>query len=614
MAGPDVNAIKNWALLETMTNADLAAEFSNVYGNMSALGSDDYSENNTQMQIQTDPGSQGSESRATSVAGEIARLRFELAQMKGTTYWYDNPATTLAEVNASIGAVTYLPANRIVSGRKRADSEQPIFLVPDGANPKVTLEGSVTSFAYRIEGTLYTISSDVALTSLSVAPAANNTALVNDALLADQDLSKLQGENGTTLTIDTVGSEISNRVGQYAAFGINDGVDDEYFTAFIASATTLTKVRRGYFFDSTDAPVERLAIANNDTITLLKLTYVFAKTNGTLDVTYNPLIYSGTAPAGPSIGDKWFDLTNEKWMHYNGGAWEDSDSTLIGFCAQDDTNCIVARSLEFYAAYSELNTALLELVDADEIRVTNPNAIINVAGTIFNLGNFSSPIWIMDADLDTGAEAASTMYYAYLTRDGVKKFSITAPYDRREDLYGFYHPHHSWRCLGQVWNESGSDFEAASAFAEDSKLPKNEILFLMSAAGGHGSGGTAIRDYTLINHTIGAALIGTIDIVNGSSVVVNESGKYFIRIQDNLAAGDMALGISVNAPSLTALIQGVGADERKAYTRSTGLNAIIGETWEGHLNVGDIIRHHTNAAPTDWGLTVVTMFVTKVGN
>ena len=50
---------------------------------------DDYSSNVAQMQTQTDPGEMGSESLATSTAGELERLRFAIKEIKGTTYWYE---------------------------------------------------------------------------------------------------------------------------------------------------------------------------------------------------------------------------------------------------------------------------------------------------------------------------------------------------------------------------------------------------------------------------------------------------------------------------------------------------------------------------------------------
>lgn len=49
---------------------------------------DDYSANTIQMQAVVDPGDVGSESLASSLAGEIERLRYAIKQMKGTAQWY----------------------------------------------------------------------------------------------------------------------------------------------------------------------------------------------------------------------------------------------------------------------------------------------------------------------------------------------------------------------------------------------------------------------------------------------------------------------------------------------------------------------------------------------
>ena len=62
---------------------------------------DDYSTSVAQMQSAVDPGELGSESQATSTAGELERLRYAIADAKGTTHWYQTPSTTLAAVAGS---------------------------------------------------------------------------------------------------------------------------------------------------------------------------------------------------------------------------------------------------------------------------------------------------------------------------------------------------------------------------------------------------------------------------------------------------------------------------------------------------------------------------------
>jgi hypothetical protein len=60
---------------------------------------DDYSATVAQMRLQTDPGATGAESLATSLAGELERVRFVLAHLAGTTSWNDAGAIVPGLIN-----------------------------------------------------------------------------------------------------------------------------------------------------------------------------------------------------------------------------------------------------------------------------------------------------------------------------------------------------------------------------------------------------------------------------------------------------------------------------------------------------------------------------------
>lgn len=66
---------------------------------------DDYSGNTTEMRAQTSPGSVGSESLPTTLAGEIERLRYTIAQMKGTTFWYESVGAVAADAESQVLAM-----------------------------------------------------------------------------------------------------------------------------------------------------------------------------------------------------------------------------------------------------------------------------------------------------------------------------------------------------------------------------------------------------------------------------------------------------------------------------------------------------------------------------
>lgn len=85
----------------TLTAAIYNADHENHITNATPAGLDDYSTNATEMQAQTDPGEQGTESLSTSLAGELERLRYAIAEIKGTSYWYESAVGTLSEPSSN---------------------------------------------------------------------------------------------------------------------------------------------------------------------------------------------------------------------------------------------------------------------------------------------------------------------------------------------------------------------------------------------------------------------------------------------------------------------------------------------------------------------------------
>jgi hypothetical protein len=72
-----------------LTAAIYNSDHQNHIDNSIPSQQDDYSSTVVQMQTTTDPGEVGSESQATTQAGEFERLRFIIKEMKGTAQWYE---------------------------------------------------------------------------------------------------------------------------------------------------------------------------------------------------------------------------------------------------------------------------------------------------------------------------------------------------------------------------------------------------------------------------------------------------------------------------------------------------------------------------------------------
>lgn len=74
-----------------LTAAIYNADHQNHIDNGIPAQLDDYSVNVTEMRATTDPGEVGTESQPTSLAGELERLRYAIADLKKSAQWYESP-------------------------------------------------------------------------------------------------------------------------------------------------------------------------------------------------------------------------------------------------------------------------------------------------------------------------------------------------------------------------------------------------------------------------------------------------------------------------------------------------------------------------------------------
>jgi hypothetical protein len=453
--GATFSRVKNWTT-EVLSNTDLNTEIDNILNNLGPSGVDDYSTNSTQMRLETNPGSSGSESLATSMAGEIERLRYVIKRMIGSSvsYWYEAPSSTLTDLVAAIG--TGLPTYRIVSGRTTGNSSQLCALIPSGTTASVTLTASVTPLIYYVAGTQYSITANVTLTGLSLAGAvANNTCAVNNTAATGQQWTKFIGMYGTQIDVDGMQATMALSLGKVV--GLKSG--NEYILGYLNSTSAITDCWRGAMFNQSASNVTAAGISDNASLQLLRLAWIFANTSSSLAVTYaNPTI-SAEQPTGPFTGDYWFDLATTAWKTYNSTTWVAANATLIGLTMQDTVACVAARTFDSYKAMSELNTLNLERASNTQVQATNQGAEVSVFGTT-NRFQVSRPIWDITTHLESGmTESVSYTYFTYMKENGTPVVSDRNPLMRR-DLQGLYHPGETWRCLGQVYNNASTNFEA----------------------------------------------------------------------------------------------------------------------------------------------------------
>ena len=411
------------------------------------------------------------------------------------------------------------PANRIVSGATRASSNQPNFITANGSALSLTINGNVTNLVYDINGSAATCSTQITVSSLTAAPSSNNTCLVNMGDAADQESTRYWGEpmnefvrnvsyvsnitggvtdsqnpHSESIIVDAMGSGITALVGKFAAFKINDGSSDEYFIAYVKSSTELTNCFRGCFLGSDALPINRVKFANNDTITLMKLTWIFLQSDGTTaDVTYNNPNWSFDQPGSPTTGDYWYDLSVDQWKRYSGSAFVQINRTLIGVAISDASHCKASRSMDFFYKYESTNTVTVKRESATNCRVNNVYSNLWVYSQNLDF-KLSTPQWNITTDLAaTGTkdayatESASTWYYLYFKDTGDVVMSDIGP-RYRADLLGCYHPSNPWRCVGVVYNNSSSNLEGISFDGAARLLP--DVCYLADVQGYSTAGGT----------------------------------------------------------------------------------------------------------------------------
>lgn len=98
---------------QLITSAERNAELANIGALMDAAGCGGHSDTDADAQIQTNPYPGSVLSKATSIAGELERLRYQLAQILGTDFWYKPAATNLTSVGdvvVPVGGVIDFPS------------------------------------------------------------------------------------------------------------------------------------------------------------------------------------------------------------------------------------------------------------------------------------------------------------------------------------------------------------------------------------------------------------------------------------------------------------------------------------------------------------------------
>lgn len=136
---------------EVITATDRNAEHENHITNATPAGLDDASTNLAAMQTTVDPYPAGAESLPTTLAGELHRLRYVLAQITGQTHWYQDPTIAITSLTSPLGykrpGLTYNSATTVDVELNTGTANTTMILFPDGTSRTVTENtGSTTKY------------------------------------------------------------------------------------------------------------------------------------------------------------------------------------------------------------------------------------------------------------------------------------------------------------------------------------------------------------------------------------------------------------------------------------------------------------------------------------
>ena len=376
----------------------------------------------------------------------------EAGSLGDSNYQWDNIRAKSLYIDGSLvdtGAITGKP-HRINSAKQDATTKYPEFLSPAGVGNGLSCEllATATEFNANINNVDTTVSADTTFSSLTAAPAANNTCLINDVDLTGADSSKTLGElDSQPITIDNIGAEITAVKGEMHAFLTGS----EVFLALVDTDNNkLFPIYRGW------ATTDRATLSNNATITLLSVNALLIKNDGSTKVSSVYFPESVTvSPAAGTAGKIYIERSTNK-IGYDTGAAIDYDYMIAGYAVCDDTDCTHAQIYDLELHWDD--TAKVEMViNTASAMTVRHGSIVSINGV--DISFYNDYEMTKSANMDAGeAISNDTLFNVYINESGTTFFSTVDPRKYDSLKKGMYHPKKYFRCIGGVITDAVGNF------------------------------------------------------------------------------------------------------------------------------------------------------------
>jgi len=341
----------------------------------------------------------------------------------------------------------------------------PGFVVSGTANDVVVKASAADSLQLYINGTLLAITADTAVPSFTLA-SAGVSASISAAIYTSLQYTRTETEFGDTgIMIDGYASAwtATNFIDRIQAFKTGT----EYFLAkpskkSSATEMSLSRGLRGIGNSS------RATLADNDVVYLKQINVLFCGSDKTMYVSPQYPLYQATAPATATTNEFYKNTSDNKWYRYIAATWSQVDAIPLAIVVCDESTVVAIEHFDFDKAWIDTNLSnLYPLINGTSaisaISACSSIAIeigdLNVAGTKVFLPN---PTKIVPSAYLLSSEtwASATLYYQYVSPLGEFKVSSACPRDKKTytgKRKGYYHPKYYWRCIGTVYNDSGSN-------------------------------------------------------------------------------------------------------------------------------------------------------------
>lgn len=133
---------------------------------------------------------------------------------------------------------------------------------------------------------------------------------------------------------------------------------------------------------------------------------------------------------------------------------------------------------------------------------------------------------------------------------------------------------------------------------------------VLTSGNGHGSTNTMIRRLVIMQSSSGTAITYVDSATLGATITINETGMYSIYYLDR-ASTYMFIGVSVNSSQLTTSVVSINAVDRLLLNGAGADPLLVSGTV--FLTAGDVIRLHTNGAPSFTDVSNTVFRIRKVG-